>query len=181
MSEPWLSEYSMRKSPVTKREASQFSTLPQMLDKYSAIYNKNGRIGIYTREVQFWPHYRRVFSCSLGARWYYSSISWEEKAPCVDKEDPLSLSQEPCRQPRACQGPLREVPNRSSAQWYFRNGPLTAGDAVWGGGRRLAIPYIGISGKWIRCHKRLPSQQTHETSLDCLLRPHLCERFNEIL
>ena len=58
MSEPWISEYSMRKSPVTKREASQFSTLPQMLDKYSAIYNKNGRIGIYTREVLFliMPH-----------------------------------------------------------------------------------------------------------------------------
>lgn len=26
-------------------------TLPQMLDQYSMIYNKNGRIGIYTREV----------------------------------------------------------------------------------------------------------------------------------
>ncbi len=25
--------------------------LPQMLEKYSSIYNKNGRIGIYTREV----------------------------------------------------------------------------------------------------------------------------------
>ena len=27
------------------------ASLPQMLDQYSAIYNKNGRIGIYTREV----------------------------------------------------------------------------------------------------------------------------------
>lgn len=27
------------------------SSLPQMLDQYSSIYNKNGRIGIYTREV----------------------------------------------------------------------------------------------------------------------------------
>jgi hypothetical protein len=25
--------------------------LPQMIDKYSSIYNTNGRIGIYTREV----------------------------------------------------------------------------------------------------------------------------------
>lgn len=28
-------------------------TLPQMLEKYSSIYNRNGRIGIYTREVNF--------------------------------------------------------------------------------------------------------------------------------
>ena len=27
------------------------SSLPHMLDQYAAIYNKNGRIGIYTREV----------------------------------------------------------------------------------------------------------------------------------
>jgi hypothetical protein len=26
-------------------------SLPHMLDQYAAIYNKNGRIGIYTREV----------------------------------------------------------------------------------------------------------------------------------
>lgn len=25
--------------------------LPQMLDNYAEIYNKNGRIGIYTRQV----------------------------------------------------------------------------------------------------------------------------------
>lgn len=31
-------------------EPSSPATLPQMLEKYSAIYNKNGRIGIYTRE-----------------------------------------------------------------------------------------------------------------------------------
>lgn len=28
------------------------SSLPHMLDQYAAIYNKNGRIGIYTREVR---------------------------------------------------------------------------------------------------------------------------------
>lgn len=28
------------------------TSLPQMLDQYSSIYNKNGRIGIYTREVR---------------------------------------------------------------------------------------------------------------------------------
>lgn len=27
------------------------TSLPQMMDQYSSIYNKNGRIGIYTREV----------------------------------------------------------------------------------------------------------------------------------
>ena len=32
-------------------DTSSSATLPQMLEKYSAIYNKNGRIGIYTREV----------------------------------------------------------------------------------------------------------------------------------
>lgn len=28
------------------------TSLPHMLDQYAAIYNKNGRIGIYTREVR---------------------------------------------------------------------------------------------------------------------------------
>ena len=28
-------------------------SLPHMLDKYSAIYNKNGRVGIYTKDVSF--------------------------------------------------------------------------------------------------------------------------------
>lgn len=27
-------------------------TLPQMLEKYASIYNKNGRIGIYTKDVR---------------------------------------------------------------------------------------------------------------------------------
>jgi hypothetical protein len=27
------------------------SILPHMLEKYASIYNKNGRIGIYTRQV----------------------------------------------------------------------------------------------------------------------------------
>ena len=34
-----------------ENETSSSATLPQMLEKYSSIYNKNGRIGIYTRAV----------------------------------------------------------------------------------------------------------------------------------
>jgi hypothetical protein len=33
-----------------KKESTSISMMPQMLEKYSSIYNKNGRIGIYTRE-----------------------------------------------------------------------------------------------------------------------------------
>lgn len=35
--------------PVSGSDGDSSATLPQMLEKYSAIYNKNGRIGIYTR------------------------------------------------------------------------------------------------------------------------------------
>ena len=27
------------------------TTLPHLLEKYAAVYNKNGRVGIYTKEV----------------------------------------------------------------------------------------------------------------------------------
>mmetsp|Transcript_4379 Transcript_4379/g.8129 ORF Transcript_4379/g.8129 Transcript_4379/m.8129 type:complete len:346 (-) Transcript_4379:133-1170(-) len=35
--------------PSSSSDGDSSATLPQMLEKYSAIYNKNGRIGIYTR------------------------------------------------------------------------------------------------------------------------------------
>jgi len=38
------------------------TSLPQMLDQYSSIYNKNGRIGIYTREVSFLLFYLLIFA-----------------------------------------------------------------------------------------------------------------------
>lgn len=53
-SEPWLvPDIRWNKlPPPPKREFdSQIPTLPQMLDKYASTYNKNGRIGIYSREV----------------------------------------------------------------------------------------------------------------------------------
>ena len=39
------------------------TSLPHMLDQYAAIYNKNGRIGIYTREVDRHPvHYNHYYN-----------------------------------------------------------------------------------------------------------------------
>jgi hypothetical protein len=59
MSEPWIrgSTFSKNLSQGINTNGSTGSgspstaiTLPQMLEKYSSIYNTNGRIGIYTRE-----------------------------------------------------------------------------------------------------------------------------------
>lgn len=38
------------RSGLLKRDSDVSPMLPQMYDKYSSIYNKNGRIGIYTKE-----------------------------------------------------------------------------------------------------------------------------------
>lgn len=49
MSEPYgknINQMGMKK----EQASSTISMMPQMLEKYSSIYNKNGRIGIYTRE-----------------------------------------------------------------------------------------------------------------------------------
>lgn len=59
MSEPWIrgSTFSSLLTPPinngngSSSSSSNVITLPQMLEKYSSIYNTNGRIGIYTREV----------------------------------------------------------------------------------------------------------------------------------
>lgn len=48
MSEPYGNK--KESSASSSATSSPSSILPQMLDKYSSIYNKNGRIGIYTRE-----------------------------------------------------------------------------------------------------------------------------------
>jgi hypothetical protein len=60
MSEPWISGSTfsniLSNNNTTRGEggggstSSAVITLPQMLEKYSSIYNTNGRIGIYTRE-----------------------------------------------------------------------------------------------------------------------------------
>lgn len=49
MSEPYV-----RNNNITTLKKEQYNIIiPQMLEKYASIYNKNGRIGIYTREVNF--------------------------------------------------------------------------------------------------------------------------------
>lgn len=56
-SEPWIrnnfsgiNALTMSTLPIIKKDSPTSIALPQMLEKYSSIYNKNGRIGIYTRE-----------------------------------------------------------------------------------------------------------------------------------
>mmetsp|Transcript_5191 Transcript_5191/g.7970 ORF Transcript_5191/g.7970 Transcript_5191/m.7970 type:complete len:265 (+) Transcript_5191:178-972(+) len=56
-SEPWIrnslsgiNALTVGSLPLVKKESPTSITLPQMLEKYASIYNKNGRIGIYTRE-----------------------------------------------------------------------------------------------------------------------------------
>jgi hypothetical protein len=52
MSEPYGKSIIKREQGQQGQEPSSslIHQLPQMLEKYSSIYNKNGRIGIYTRE-----------------------------------------------------------------------------------------------------------------------------------
>jgi hypothetical protein len=57
MSEPWTARdrnWSESQSATTESAQDDMATnsasIPQMLDKYSYVYNKNGRIGIYSRE-----------------------------------------------------------------------------------------------------------------------------------
>jgi hypothetical protein len=50
-----MDEYEDTSSSGAEGGDSSSATLPQMLEKYSAIYNKNGRIGIYTRAVRIAP------------------------------------------------------------------------------------------------------------------------------
>ena len=53
MSEPWIRGSTLSNilsNSTAELSSSSMVTLPQMLEKYSSIYNSNGRIGIYTRE-----------------------------------------------------------------------------------------------------------------------------------
>lgn len=53
MSEPYIRNNNNHLTTMKKDQINLVIPLPQALEKYSSIYNKNGRIGIYTREVNY--------------------------------------------------------------------------------------------------------------------------------
>lgn len=65
-----------------------------MLEKYSSIYNKNGRIGIYTRDVRFNPFSLAstiIQSLVSGEKQYNPQISRQTEETCMEEKDSLSL------------------------------------------------------------------------------------------
>lgn len=54
-SEPWTTNelWSSSASVDNASLSGEEAFVPDMLKKYSSVYNLNGRIGIYTREVYF--------------------------------------------------------------------------------------------------------------------------------
>jgi len=50
--------------------------LPSMVEKYSSIYNRNGRIGIYTREVRI-PH--------NSSNLHFTNIGWQERSVIISR------------------------------------------------------------------------------------------------
>lgn len=111
------------------------TSLPHMLDQYAAIYNKNGRIGIYTREVGRHPvHFHDYYSvynhriefpsysnntipCYVGEERDHPQVQGEAQEARVEEEDQILLPQKSRRPPGARQGPLRQVCRFQGNTW----------------------------------------------------------------